>query len=138
MQFVIGPMTAIRRRFSGGTGRELEWSKLDEAYCWAAYASCLKEVNPFLPPDAFADLADGDKTMRGEKRPTVAEASEMLKRLPQYYPLVPPHTYNPAMCAGRGCLRACMVHLARQGKLQNKFKNRFRKREPWWHKANGD
>jgi epoxyqueuosine reductase len=117
-------------------GHDLEWAKLDEAYCWAAYASCLKEINPFLPDDALSDLPDGDKIISGEKRLTLAEAFQVVQRLSKYYPMAVPNSYHAAMCAGRGCMRACMVHLEEKGKMTNKFHDKFRKRKPWWKKEN--
>ncbi|NLX04167.1 MAG: (4Fe-4S)-binding protein [Phycisphaerae bacterium] len=114
-------------------GRELEWSRLDEGQCWMAYASGLSEVNPFLPPDALKDIPDGEKIMKGEKKVTIAEAFEVLKRVREHYPMVPPNSYYPAMCNGRGCMRACMVHLEQKGRLENKFHEKFRKKTPWWH-----
>lgn len=111
-------------------GKRLEWGKLHEWQCFYGYASGLAEVNPFLPPDAFADLPDGDKIVRGEKELTPAEVLEVHKRLGQYYPR--PGGYFPAMCAGRGCIRACMVHLEERGVLRARFKSRFRRRRPWW------
>jgi hypothetical protein len=36
-----------------------------------------------------------------------------------------------AICGGRGCMRACMIHLEQSGRLDNKFKQPFRRRPPW-------
>lgn len=110
---------------------QIEMSKLDPWYCAFAYASGLEELNPFLPPDAFDDIPDGEKILRGEKRPTKDEVIKIWGILGRYYRK--PNGYNPATCGGRGCLRACMVHLEEQGKLENVFHDKFRKRAPWWH-----
>jgi len=83
-------------------------------------------------------LPDGDKILSGEKKLTIAEVFQVLQKTSKYYPMVPPNTYHPAMCAGRGCMRACMVHLEEKGRLENKFHNKFRKREPWWHKKGNE
>ena len=111
-------------------GRQIEWAKLDEWYCFFAYASGLKSMNPFLPPDAFSDMPNGEKILNGEISPTSAEVVQIHKRIAKYY--TTPSGYNAAMCGGRGCIRACMIHLEQQGKLQNKFHDKFRKRRPWW------
>ncbi len=111
-------------------GRRLRWGRLDEWQCFYGYASGLREVNPFLPDDAFAKLPDADKILSGEKKLTPAEVLRVHQALRSYYPL--PGGYLPAMCAGRGCIRACMVHLEQRGVLQNRFAARFRKRRPWW------
>jgi epoxyqueuosine reductase QueG len=39
--------------------------------------------------------------------------------------------YSRALEGARGCIRACMIHLEKEGKLKNKFKEPFRRREPW-------
>ncbi|MCM8777947.1 MAG: hypothetical protein NC905_06800 [Candidatus Omnitrophica bacterium] len=40
--------------------------------------------------------------------------------------------YSRALEGARGCIRACMIHLEKEGKLQNKFKEPFRKRKVWY------
>jgi ferredoxin len=45
--------------------------------------------------------------------------------------LKPVYEYARSVCAGRGCLRSCMDHLERQGKLGNKFNTPFRAQRPW-------
>jgi epoxyqueuosine reductase len=39
--------------------------------------------------------------------------------------------YSRALEGARGCIRACMIHLEKEGKLKNKFKEPFRRRDPW-------
>jgi epoxyqueuosine reductase QueG len=39
--------------------------------------------------------------------------------------------YSRALEGARGCIRACMIHLEKEGKLKNKFKEPFRRRKPW-------
>lgn len=110
-------------------GRELEWGKLDEWQCFYAYMGGVKEINPFLPPDAYKDLPDGEKILHGEKKLSPEEVLKVQSIVRKYYPNCA--GYNSAMCGGRGCIRACMVHLEEQGKLKSKFKDPFRKRKPW-------
>lgn len=45
----------------------------------------------------------------------------------------PRNLYNTgqAVCGGKGCVRACMIHLEQRGVLQNKFKNKFRQKKLW-------
>lgn len=40
-------------------------------------------------------------------------------------------SYSKALEGARGCIRACMIHLEKQGKLKNKFKEPFRRRKAW-------
>ena len=110
-------------------GRELEWGKIDEWQCFFAYMGGIKEINPFLPRDAFKNIRDGEAYMRGEKNPSPEQVPELQKILRTYYPNA--CGYNNAMCGGRGCTRACMVHLEQQEKLSNKFETPFRKRRQW-------
>lgn len=126
-----GALTAKETVSFEVAGHSIEVSKLDPWYCAFAYASGLSEINPFLPPDAFKEIPDGDKILSGEKRPTKEETMKIWGILGRYFRK--PNGYNPAMCGGRGCLRACMVHLEEQGKLSNRFHSPFRKRKPWWH-----
>jgi len=39
--------------------------------------------------------------------------------------------YSRALEGAKGCIRACMIHLEKEGKLKNKFKEPFRKRKHW-------
>ena len=110
-------------------GRELEWGRLAEWQCFHGYLGSNKETNPFLPRDAFDELPDGDKIMRGEKELTPAEVLQVHGILGKYYGAAA--GYGSAMCGGRGCLRACMVHLEETGRLSREFKSPFRKRKPW-------
>jgi len=45
----------------------------------------------------------------------------------------PRNLYNTgqSICAGRGCMRACMVGLEARGVLENRFHQPFRRRKPW-------
>jgi len=110
-------------------GRELEWGRLAEWQCFHGYAGSNKEINPFLPRDAFKDLPDGDKILAGEKTLTPAQVLKVQGILDRYYRRV--DGYFSAMCGGRGCLRACMVHLEEKGVLSRTFHHPFRKRKPW-------
>lgn len=110
-------------------GRELSWGEIAEWQCFYAYMGGVKEINPFLPKDAFDELPDGDKIMRGEKMLSPAEVLQVQKIVSKYCPAA--GGYYNAMCAGRGCLRACMVHLEEQGKTTRKFHQPFRTKKPW-------
>jgi len=110
-------------------GRELEWGRLAEWQCFHGYAGSNKETNPFLPPDAYDELPDGDAIRRGEKQLTPEQVLEVLRVLGRYYGSAA--GYGAALCGGRGCLRACMVHLEETGALTKQFETPFRKRKPW-------
>ncbi len=112
-------------------GRTLEWGRLDEWQCFWGYVSGVANANPFLPPDAFCDMPCGEWILAGTARLSPPEVLEVQRRAVRYYP----HAagYLPATCGGRGCLRACYVHLERRGILRRRFKAPFRRRRPWWH-----
>lgn len=110
-------------------GRELEWGRLAEWQCFHGYMGSNKATNPFLPADAFAELPDGEAVMRGERALTPAEVLQVQGLLRRYYGNAA--GYNSALCGGRGCIRACMVHLEQTGKLTRGFESPFRKRKPW-------
>ena len=40
-------------------------------------------------------------------------------------------THGESLCAGRGCMRACMVSLEKRGLIKNKFKESFRTKPLW-------
>ena len=52
--------------------------------------------------------------------------------------LKPVYEYARSVCAGRGCLRSCMDHLERQGKLTNKFQTPFRRQPAWTMEPEAD
>jgi ferredoxin len=45
--------------------------------------------------------------------------------------LKPVYEYARSVCAGRGCIRSCLDHLERQGRLANRFRHPFRQEAPW-------
>lgn len=95
-------------------GRELEWGKLNLLKCSYGYTGGVKETNPFLPEDA--DENEWNEEFYG--------GGKFIKWRGVF-------GNNPAIEGGRGCIRACMVHLEENGILKNKFKSPFRKRKPW-------
>jgi ferredoxin len=116
-------------------GREVEWGEIDEWSCFLAYMGGIKEINPFMPEDAFDGVPGGRDILRGERRPTPREVVELQGVIRRYYPNA--CGYNNAMCGGRGCVRACMIHLEKRNVLKNKFKQPFRRRPPWKLKTPG-
>ncbi len=99
-------------------GKTLEWGKLDEYKCSLAFQGGRHDVAP-----------DGAQQ---DQRPAYAD----YKAKPTAFnPFIaspaPLYEYGRAIEGARGCVRACMIHLEQQGKLQNKFKTPFRRRKPW-------
>ena len=78
---------------------------------------------------ADGQVTVGDAIMKGDKALSPGEVLKVLGILHKHYPAAA--GYGSAMCGGRGCLRACMVHLEKTEKLTRPFKHPFRKRKPW-------
>ncbi|MBR6791229.1 MAG: 4Fe-4S binding protein [Oscillospiraceae bacterium] len=102
--------------------------KLDPWQCAVYYNGANGTRNPFMPPDAFADLDDRLAIIAGEAQVTPEKAKEILDRIIFYPPAK--HSYQTSVC-GRACDLACYIRLEEKGVLTRKFKTPFRKREPW-------
>jgi len=110
-------------------GHDVSWGKIDEWKCFAYYIGANKATNPFLPRNAFKDIPDGDKIIRGEKESiTPEEYPAINSAVNGYYPHEP-GSYNPPKCGG--CLRACLNSMEKRGVLKRKFNNQFRDKKPW-------
>ena len=99
-------------------GREVEWAEIDLDACDIAFRGG-KVVEG--PADGKGDYT---KPMHGHEV-TRADHTPFYRK--------PPNVYNTgqAVCGGKGCLRACMISLEKRGVLQNRFKEKFRRRKPW-------
>jgi len=105
-------------------GHKVEWGKLDEWSCFAYYMGANISTNPFLPENAFKDVPEGDKIIKGKSPVRPQQYSKVADIINRYYP-PPPNGYNPPKCGG--CLRACINVLEKRGILKGKFKTEFRK-----------
>jgi ferredoxin len=94
-------------------GRELEWADIDMDRCATGFCGGNSCHNPFA-------VTAEDKEKFGD---TVGVA--------QRHKLDPIYMYSRALEGASGCIRACMIHLEKQGKLENTFTARFRRRDPW-------
>ncbi len=101
-------------------GREVEWSDLDMTKCGFAFRgakhSGVEQKDPYMQPDTGENLHPD--SVPGEWSPFYHK---------------PRNLYNTgqAVCGSRGCTRACMISLESRGVLQNKFKEKFRRRPQW-------
>ena len=105
-----------------------EKGKVDSWQCAAYYAGANMSKNPFMPPEAYADLENREAIIKGEAKLDRKAAEEVIDRTFFYPPIK--HGYISSIC-GRACDRACYIHLEKQGKLKTAFKSEFRKREDW-------
>ena len=100
----------------------------DPWQCAVYYNGANGTKNPFMPPDAFADLPDRTSIITGNKHLTPEQARKVLNEIYFYPPAQ--HAYQCSIC-GRACDTACYIHLEQNGLLKRKFKKPFRTREPW-------
>ena len=57
--------------------------------------------------------------------------TEKEGELPSYHRFLQHRFRHLAICVGRGCLRACLDHLEKTGRIEAKFKTPLIEREPW-------
>ena len=97
-------------------GRDVEWGELNCKACEIAFMGGLA-TDDHVP--------EKERYMDGYGNVRHAPWSPFYKK--------PHNVYNTgqAVCGGRGCMRACMISLEKRDVLQNKFKEKFRRRQPW-------
>jgi ferredoxin len=107
--------STVRARLAG---REVEWAEIDIKNCDVAFRG-----------------ADPQQPVGGGDGPAYAQVWGEQWGHGSWSPFhTKPHnvyTHGQAICAGRGCIRACMVHLEERGVLRNEFETPFRRRKPW-------
>jgi ferredoxin len=94
-------------------GKEIEWADIDMKTCGTYFCGGNPAMNPFA-------VTPEDKETFGQ---TVGTA--------QNHKLKPVYMYARALEGASGCIRACMIHLEKQGKLTCTFNNPFRKKPQW-------
>ncbi len=113
-------------------GHAVSEKGLDTWQCAVYYNGANGLKNPFMPPDAFKNLPDRMEIICGKKPVTAESAKRILDEIFFYPPAQ--HAYQCSIC-GRACDTACYAHLEKKGVLSAKYKQPFKKREPWsFHK----
>jgi len=106
-------------------GRQLEWGKLDEPKCAAVYQAGVPEYSPFMPEEVAQTL---ESVLR--RSPDTTGTGDIWSYLREKFPYIrnawESYHHPAAICGGRGCIRACMVHLEETGRIKNVFKRPFR------------
>lgn len=105
-----------------------ENGEVDPWQCAVYYNGANGTKNPFMPPDAFADLENRIEIIAGEAKVTPETARKILDEIFFYPPAQ--HAYQCSIC-GRACDTECYIHLEEKGVLNKKFNRKFRTREPW-------
>ncbi|NLF93932.1 MAG: hypothetical protein GX564_08590 [Oligosphaeraceae bacterium] len=95
-------------------GHEVEWTDIDIEKCGRVFTG--SKDSGEVQTDPYA--AGQPNSVPGEWSP---------------FHHKPRTLYNTgqAVCGARGCTRACMISLESRGVLQNKFKDKFRRRPTW-------
>jgi ferredoxin len=106
-------------------GHDVEWGKIDCSACAVAFTGAQFVEN----------LEEGEESYLEGAPARPSSISPFYKK--------PRNLYNSgqAICGGRGCMRACMIHLEEKGVLKNRFEKPFRRRKPWlvdWSKTADD
>jgi epoxyqueuosine reductase len=130
----VGAISAHRSVKVIVAGRELEWNDLDTQRCRVGWQAASPEFNPFLTEElaqAFREMTN-EALPEAERRQSWGALGDRLQRDLSYIRKAMESFHHPAaICGGRGCMRGCMIHLEQQGKLANRFRTPFRRRESW-------
>ena len=105
-----------------------EEGELDPWQCAVYYNGANGTKNPFMPPEAFADLENRIEIIAGEAKVTPESARKILDEIFFYPPAQ--HAYQCSIC-GRACDTECYAHLEGKGVLNKKFAQPFKKRKEW-------
>ena len=103
-------------------------SSIDELKCRLAHIS--GGLSPFAPEDVkqyVQNIADGTETEAadGSPRPKLSDIPSVTAKVP--YAATAQNKFGmPSALCGDGCVRACLVHLEKEGKLTGKFRHHFR------------
>lgn len=105
-------------------GKTIEWGKLDEYKCSLAFQGTI----PFdaTPENDAKEIEAGYYNYYDNAKPLGPSPYNPFLTPPE-----PKMGYGRGIEGARGCVRACMIHLEQKGKLQNKFRQNFRRRPAW-------
>lgn len=98
-------------------GHEVEWADIDCEACDVAFRGGEKADEQLSPEEHYMDY-HGQSIKPGSWSP--------FKQKPKNV-----YGSGQAICGARGCTRACMISLESRGVLQNKFREKFRRRSKW-------
>ncbi|MCD6351063.1 MAG: hypothetical protein J7M26_02990 [Armatimonadetes bacterium] len=123
-------------------GRTLEWADVDMGICTATHHGMNKEVSPFLArdfPGLRLNLREQGLTEEEAYKLTYTLARATWRRTDEFpsgsvidfYRMALGATGYFAICGARGCIRACMDHLEKTGRIGNLFHEPFRRRPRW-------
>ncbi|MFH0939256.1 MAG: hypothetical protein V1899_08245 [Planctomycetota bacterium] len=99
-------------------GHSVEWADINCKACDVAFRGGQATDEPVSPNQTYDAPMYGKNVTRGAWTPFYQK---------------PKNLYNSgqAICGARGCVRNCMISLEARNALQNRFKQKFRRRQPW-------
>lgn len=108
---------------------DVKRSKLNTVKCSLAHIS--GSNSPFASEEVKAyakNIIDGtdEETADGNPYPSAEEISKYVASKVDYVVNAKKLFQSPAALCGDGCIRACLSHLEKKGKLTKKFYNKFR------------
>ncbi|MEA3402982.1 MAG: hypothetical protein U9R79_17205 [Armatimonadota bacterium] len=97
-------------------GHDLEWNALDTDRCRDAFRG-----------GEYVEKGETGQYMaaRGQTHIKPGPISPFYRKPGNVY------IHGEAVCGGKGCMRACMIHLEEQGKVGNQFHSPFRRKRLW-------
>jgi epoxyqueuosine reductase len=111
-------------------GKELEWNDLDLGKCKLTHTGYNRAASPFVVKDMPGFHLDISK-----QRMSWQEAWDFARTLSpviRYTALIDIiYGQHRPICGARGCIRACVDHLERTGRIEAQFHNPFRRRPAW-------
>ncbi len=108
--------------------------------CTLSHHGMNNECSPFLKkefPNMAFDVRNSEMTEEEAYILSYTMARGKWGRKPEnhsvigYYDYILEHTGYFAICGAKGCIRACMDVLERAGRIENRFRNRFYRKESW-------
>ncbi len=128
----VGALSADRSVKVTVAGRELEWNDVDTQRCWVGWQAASPEFNPVLTEELLSAYEQVRRAPPEEQEAAWGALGDRMQKELKYIRNTLESFHHPAaICGGRGCMRACMMHLEETGKLGNQFKRPFRTRPPW-------
>jgi ferredoxin len=124
-------------------GVDISWADVDMGRCVLTHHGLNNTISPFLKKDLPNVELDVSKTEMTEEEAyrlayPVAGANwteslydEHGSAVVKYYKYVMDHTGYFAVCGARGCIRACMDSLEKNGRIESRFENPFYKKPSW-------
>ncbi len=123
-------------------GVKFEWGNVDMGKCTLTHHGLNKEASPFLAKDCPGLRLDAAAQEMSEEEAyklcyTVAGGNwRPTEEFPSghvidYYKNMLETTGYFAVCGAKGCIRACMMHLEKTGRIEQTFENEFRRRPEW-------